>query len=276
MAPPVTQSPASPAGWELAYRAPNPALRGYLHDYCGYREQTPQPLARRELPHGGITLAVNLGAPLLIERAPYASFVAGLHDAAVITEHQGSQYGIELRLTPIGGYTMFGTPMRELTNAVVDLGTLLGPGGDTLVDRLAGTPGWAARFALLDDYLMRRFANGPVASPEVVWAWRQLSRSGGALPVGALSAEIGWSHRHFVSRFREQIGLAPKALARVLRFRRALTLLGGAVPDPWARIAVECGYSDQAHLNREFRALAGRTPTALLAARLPGFGGIAA
>jgi AraC-like DNA-binding protein len=61
----------------------------------------------------------------------------------------------------------------------------------------------------------------------------------------------------------------------VLRFRRALALLAAPGGAPWAEVAVACGYYDQAHLNREFRALAGRTPTALLASRLPDGGGLA-
>jgi len=52
--------------------------------------------------------------------------------------------------------------------------------------------------------------------------------------------------------------LGPKAVARILRFQRALRLLseGRALAD----VAYYCGFADQPHLNREFRALAGGTP----------------
>lgn len=46
----------------------------------------------------------------------------------------------------------------------------------------------------------------------------------------------------------------------MLRFEHAVTLLSGR---PLADMAAVCGYADQAHLNREFRGLAGCTPREL-------------
>jgi len=88
-------------------------------------------------------------------------------------------------------------------------------------------------------------------------------RTGGRASINALATEPGWSHRRLIARFREQIGLAPKAAARVLRFDRAVTALRSS-SGGLAEIALDCGYFDQAHFNRDFRELAGTTPTAFL------------
>jgi transcriptional regulator GlxA family with amidase domain len=50
----------------------------------------------------------------------------------------------------------------------------------------------------------------------------------------------------------------------VLRFRRAVELLRLADGATLAEVAAASGYYDQAHLNRDFRALAGGPPGALL------------
>ncbi|TIS82827.1 MAG: helix-turn-helix transcriptional regulator, partial [Mesorhizobium sp.] len=50
--------------------------------------------------------------------------------------------------------------------------------------------------------------------------------------------------------------------SRIVRFNRALRLSSEPTAD-WADVAADCGYADQAHLVREFRELAGETPTAL-------------
>ena len=86
------------------------------------------------------------------------------------------------------------------------------------------------------------------------------------MAVSQLAHELGWSRKRIVARFREEIGLPPKATARLLRFDRAQALAEGVERPDWTRIAVECGYYDQSHLINEFRAIAGVTPAAFAAA----------
>ena len=93
--------------------------------------------------------------------------------------------------------------------------------------------------------------------------------------IAALAQELGWSRRRFGERFREHVGLAPKPAARVLRFRRVLELLRRGDELRLAAIAQDCGYYDQAHLNRDFRAYTGGPPRAYLARLLPDGGGVA-
>ena len=85
---------------------------------------------------------------------------------------------------------------------------------------------------------------------------------------GPRATSSGWSRRHFGERFREHVGLAPKPAARVLRFRRALALLERDDGARLGEIALDCGYYDQAHLNRDFRAFAGSAPGDHLSRRL--------
>src|SRR5690348_17555140 len=106
-------------------------------------------------------------------------------------------------------------------------------------------------------------------SPEVSQAWRALLASGGTAAVPELAREAGWSSRRLGTRFRAEIGLAPKQAARVVRFDRARRLLqrrvAAAGQPELAALAAACGYYDQAHLAREFRALAGCPPSRWLA-----------
>jgi AraC-like DNA-binding protein len=64
------------------------------------------------------------------------------------------------------------------------------------------------------------------------------------------------------------VGLPPKTMARILRFDRAVQRLRADHPD-FAQIAIDCGYYDQAHFNREFREFSGMTPSQFLARRDP-------
>jgi AraC-like DNA-binding protein len=91
------------------------------------------------------------------------------------------------------------------------------------------------------------------------------------MEIGALAREIGCSRKYLASRFQEHVGLAPKSVARVLRFERAVRMLGRAGAGVrWSELALACGYYDQAHLIRDFRQFSGQTPGAYLRARLEG------
>lgn len=259
---------------EYVVGQPHPGLAGLVARYSGYREHSAAPVRRRQAPTATCALILGLGPPirLLGPAGPSAatSFLAGMHDAAVVTEFTGAQHGLQVDLTPLGVFTLLGRPMPELTNATPAVDELEVPELGALPARLAGDTGWPERFARVDAVLLRRLETARARpDPEVAWVWRELVRSGGTAPVRHLVDGTGWSRRHLLTRFRTQVGLAPKPAARVLRFRRAADLLvppgaggpGTAVPRPLADVAATCGYADHSHLVREFRALAGCTPS---------------
>ena len=115
---------------------------------------------------------------------------------------------------------------------------------------------------LVEDFVVRRITVASSPGPQVAWAVDRILESGGQTRIGLIAAELDWSRRHLAERFRDATGVAPKTLARMVRFNRALQLSRRGDGN-WAGIAADCGYADQAHLAREFRDLAGTTPGTL-------------
>lgn len=259
-------STAVPAPTFATHRPSEPVRELLTRDYVAFAQ--PATVRQRWLatPTPTATVIVNTGAAF---GGLPAAFATGLADTHAVVEQFGAIECVDLKLTPLGAYTLLGVPLDELTNAVVDLADVLGPDAARLTERLANTPGWPARFAVLDEFLLARARSGPVPSPQVRWAWRRLVETAGAVPVGELAQEVGWSRRHLVTRFRQQVGLPPKTLARVVRFESLLARLRRSGGAGWARLAAECGYYDQAHMNRDFREFAGTTPTEYLARLAP-------
>jgi AraC-like DNA-binding protein len=258
-----------PGRWAMA--APHPALRGHVLRYCGYHEE--QPVARREVATPAVTVIFSFGAPLDVDGERFASFVAGADAGFSTTRHDGRQHGLEVKLAPFAVRPVLGVSARELAGRVVPLDAVF---GTELIERLEAAPEWPERFALLDAALAERLARSRRTPADVVVAWRRLAATHGGLSIAGLADELGWSRRHFGERFREHVGLAPKPAARVLRFRRVLELLERDDGARLAEIAHDCGYYDQAHLNRDFRAFAGSAPGDHLGRRLPDGGGVAA
>lgn len=246
---------------ELAQRPPHPALVEHVRSLAGWRERTPRPVRRSELPGGRVVLIVSFGPSMDVDGRRFTSFVAGLHDAPALTEHGGEAHGVEAYLTPLGASRVFGMPMAPLTREVVTLEDLLGPEAERLAERLFEAQGWEARLALLERAIAARAIRAPAPPDGLARAWRRLVETDGRVPVGAVAQELGWSRKRLATAFREHVGLPPKALARLLRFERAAEALRRPGAD-LGRIALDCGYYDQAHFNRDFRAFAGATPTA--------------
>ena len=87
--------------------------------------------------------------------------------------------------------------------------------------------------------------------------------------VGQIADEIGISHKHLLREFERCVGLTPKVLSRIYSFQRVIHCVGQRPEVNWAEAAALCGYYDQAHLIREFRAFSGLTPSAYLSKRGP-------
>ena len=262
--------------------APAEPLRRYVAWYTGYRQRGVRPARHRGLPSPYLTLIFTLDEPLTMLAHPdpgqppgeFGTLLGGLHCTPALIVHEGAQSGIQVALRPLGARALLGLPAGELADIDVPAEAVLGCICAELRDRLRAAACWPARFAILDEILFRRAVAGagpgPDVAPEVGWAWQQLLQAGGALRVSALAAGTGWSGRHLTSRFRAEIGLTPKAAARVIRFSRARDLLVKHVfaadsERRLADLAATCGYFDQAHLAREFRALAGCPPSQWLA-----------
>lgn len=252
---------------------PSPALRDVVVGYTGFAESGGGPVTFRELPCTYVPVILDLGEGWRIgdPRRPgdrphrLRSFVAGLTDGPVSVGHGGSALCLQVDLTPLGARRLLGLPMSELANRAVALEDVLGPGADALTGRLADAHGWDARFALVQAALAARLATTRPADPGTGWALGRIGATGGRVAIGRLARDLGWSHRRLIARFRDDVGLTPKAVARIVRFERLRDLLGAEPAIDLARAAAGCGFADQAHLAREVCLLAGLTPTALRA-----------
>ena len=277
----VTRHDSTLGWWEMATRAPDPAFGGHVLRLTGYTERTRLPLSRLEAPISGIVLILSFDDQLrLVDTAGrdevHRSFTAGLSDGPTLTEHQGVQHGMQIDLSPPAARAVLGVPLSELTNRVVALEDVLGGRTQELLQRLYEQSSWDERFDLVEHELAGRLAEATHPPVPVTTAWRRLCETGGNVEVAELARELGYSRRRLSGRFTDELGLSPKAFARVLRFERATDRLSRDDGTRFAEIAQDCGYYDQAHMNRDFREFAGISPGSYVGRLLPDGGGVAA
>jgi AraC-like DNA-binding protein len=170
---------------------------------------------------------------------------------------------------PYGAWIALGHPQQELAESVVPLAALLGDAVGDLRERLLDEPTPFGRVAIAERWLCQRAERGRSAHPLTRWAAQRIATSRGRVRVEELARESGFSRKHLSSLFRREVGLTPKALARVHRFHAAIGMLRRSRAVPWSELALECGYYDQSHLIRDFRLFAGCTPEELLRSPAP-------
>jgi AraC-like DNA-binding protein len=232
----------------------------------------------RVFPNGEVSVMLHLDAPQrLVERAGAITdqvlrlgFVAGLQEQPATFEARGVATVVGLRLSPVGAWRLLGgLPQSELAHQVVEIDAVLGgaSGIARLRQRMQEAAGLGSALDVLEDWLAQRLRTAPAPHGATRAASAALARAGGEGSIEALAGECGISPRRLRELFLREVGVPAKRLARIARFRTVLDQLGGAPRGDLARLAQACGYYDQAHLCREFRALAGMTPLAYLGAR---------
>lgn len=257
-----------------AVRASDPRLRSTLQrPLYGVTQRQAGFSSWLEPPRPAVTLIIGLEGTISASGKPLpAAWLAGLGESyTVVGLGRGPYSAIDLKFTPLGAYSLIGSPLSELTGSCIALEDLFGADGRRLAEEVRVADGWDERFDVLERFLIRRVQTGPSPTPAVAWGLRQMWRSAGNIRIAALAAELGCSRGYLARRFGIEVGLSPKAIARQIRFaavRRAIE----RSPPRWAEVATQAGYCDQSHLNRDFRDLAGTTPEDFLARLMPGGG----
>jgi AraC-like DNA-binding protein len=273
----------SPIGrWSVSVWRADPRLDGLVASmWFGEGRVTYQ--RDRILPSGQSQLLINLGPPQYrIEpgppevRVPFVDiWYSGLHQGPIDTEAPHGNALLGVAFTARGTFPWLGGQMDSMSDRIIALADVLGDGALALRERLLNTPALESRFRCVERWLLRRLRPRTIVHPAVRWAVDRLAATGGRMPIEDLATQTGFTRKHLGTLFQRQVGLSPKALARVHRFRGALALLNsGNGQVPWAQLAEHCGYYDQSHLINEFRRFTGLSPVELARRDKPDSGSV--
>jgi AraC-like DNA-binding protein len=226
------------------------------------------PNGHRILPDGCMEFVFQLGAPFQQRTdgggwtEQPARLLVGQMTRRVEVRPLGEIDTVGLHFHPAGAAAFVDGSMKRFQDRIVDLDEALGEDLAPLAARLRVTSERWSRMAQLLDWLQTRLRP---ADAGVAQASRQLQQDAGRLDIPALGQALGLGERQLRRRFEAAVGLAPKRFARLLRFQRVFEQQRESDAQAWAQVALECGYCDQAHFNRDFRAFSGLAPRQLLA-----------
>ncbi len=149
-------------------------------------------------------------------------------------------------------------PLAEFTDQQPALDDGVWEGSPHIAEQLADARGAQVVFETLERLLLEALVDE--WSPEAtLLAGAQMLDSGAA--VANVVSELDVDRRRFGRDFTQVLGVGPKHFARIRRFQRALRVVRTSGQVPLGQLAAELGYSDQAHMTRDFRAFSGATPS---------------
>jgi len=214
-------------------------------------------------PDGCIDVVMHSRARLHQEdgRELPAGFVIGPMTQPLILRANGISRMIGIRFYAYGAYPFFRMPICELTDNVVELGTILGAGTDASIADIADLPLQAA-CQWLDTFLLRRMAEHSEDMNVIRAATAHIYRCQGTVDVSTLARQVNLSHRSLERKFVRVVGHSPKTLARIARFDHIKNELMANPTLKLTDLAQRSWYFDQAHFIRDFQHFTAYTPSA--------------
>lgn len=224
---------------------------------------------QRVLPTGGPQLIINLSEDKtrtyestndgLQCTTSSGTTITGLTTRSQIIDTAEQEYVAGVSFRPGGTLPFFSTRATELANADVPVDVFWGRAGVALLrERLLAAPSPDCALNILEASLLLAWRNRP-AHPAVTFALTAFRANPSLVRIQQVRDAIGLSPKRFIERFKSDVGLTPKQFCRLLRFQRAVNCAHQREVD-WTRLALGCGYFDQAHFIHEFREFSGLTP----------------
>ena len=247
----------------VTHLAPCRELAPFVRTYTVV-ETREQDATRSLLPDGGMALGIRFGgfARQLDEdparNLPNAT-LAGMR-ASARRMYTSANAGIVLAQFRTGGAAAFFIePLHELFGKTAPLDAFVPRSAiERTADRVTCARNHAERVRSLEQLLLERLrANS--GDRIVSAALDAIDGAKGTLRITELARALDLSRDRLEKRFRSAVGSSPKQLASLLRIRHAIELhLSGS---SLTQSAVEAGYFDQSHFNREFRQFTGQSPS---------------
>jgi AraC-like DNA-binding protein len=246
---------------------PAPDLTPFIRYYWVLKGKPLDASLHPIFPDGCTEIVLNLGPPAC-EQLPHgdpvaqpAAMLVGQMTRPVLVLPGAELRMVGVKLAPWGAVAVLGPEAVNLRDDTAGLGDLGAGGLEVLREQLDDCGDDAAMGVVLDSAMRARLGMSPVSRLDRITKFASALAKGPGCSLDGWARTLGCSARTLERSFERWVGLSPKELARLLRFQQALRLAASRPDMNWAVVAASAGYSDQAHLGRDFRQFAGASPT---------------
>jgi AraC-like DNA-binding protein len=186
--------------------------------------------------------------------------MVGTMTRAIVVPARGRRDVFGIRFKPGAAWLLYGAPMRALSDSQAALDDIVA-GASHLAERFAENADFQTRIALAEAWIEMRLARGDVDAAKL----RMIAAINTRLESGARGtnlATLDWNERKLQRFFETAYGVSPATMRCFWRFEHLRRALARGHNESLSTLAVDHGFSDQAHMAREFQRFAGLSITA--------------
>ncbi|MBS4041653.1 MAG: AraC family transcriptional regulator [Flavobacteriales bacterium] len=167
---------------------------------------------------------------------------------------------ISVRFFPWGAYHFFDEPVQNFLDRTINATKLWGNDSGKIIKEMKTLNSFEERFKAVEQFLLEKLKQHKKEEAEADNAIKLIRQTKGALTIEKVCAETGLSKKQLERKFLATVGIMPKAFSRITRFLNICQNLDEQKNKTLTQITYECGFYDQAHFIKEFKAFSGFTP----------------
>lgn len=255
---------------------PQPPLKEYIDSVIYFKGYQPEHDRERVVPDGSINLIFEFDG---LERSVYDNqtgkvclklnkvWLAGIQTKYItISSHQNSEM-LVVRFKPGGGYPFLKIPLDSIKDRIIEAPEIWGGDIYRLREKILSERETDRKIQLMEMWLSEQ-GKFSLVGDQVIQNAVECVLSNASTRLKELVDKSHYSRKHFIELFKRYVGLSPKQFQRIMRFQETLAKVQNGELISWAQISADCGYFDQAHFIRDFKAFSGFNPTQFLQSHL--------
>ncbi len=248
---------------------PKPPLGQFVECFIYHEGYNPTHTVDRFLPDGNVEIIIDLAAApkhiydneTLREIQSCRKVWASGVRTRPISIHSGKEAAMLIISFKKGmAYPFFPFPMSEISDRVVDWDLIPNNEFEFLRERILTTGDIRKRFRLVEKFLLKNYLSKMIPNPCIEYALDSITRRPDRVSLRNMNEKIGYSQKHFIKLFKDQVGVTPKSYLKIMRFQKAVCEIESFKEIVWTRISNDCGFYDQAHFINDFKHFSGFTP----------------
>ncbi|WP_342087417.1 helix-turn-helix domain-containing protein [Dyadobacter sp. OTU695] len=241
---------------------PTPELSPFIKTYKVI--ETPVHVVNQVLPETSPVMVFRLSGQVIVNHNGSSNalepiVVSGLRKSGRAMQYGSGTINILVNFREAAMASFIREPLHELSDASISMNYLDGFNDIAqMQEQLAEQPSHEARIELIERFLLGRILD---KKPDnmVIAAIREIQFAGGQLRMRDLAVSLNVSQDVFEKRFRRVAGLSAKQFAYIVKMKSVVEK--GRSGQTLAQIALDAGYFDQPHFNKDFKLFTGLTPT---------------